>query len=367
MAKASGSIDLRAMKEAHDDASTKATNYIEADENGIKVHNADDLDNYALLNSDGMNVHKDGNSVALFGTRTRIGEENGARVEIDSDTIQVLTEDGVEAFSVESSTQDAPQRVRKTLSDKVAKNSTQTVTLSILDDAVSDTFVYLYYTYRYYNDGIAEGSYVSTKGSKIFTKGTSGTETITYTEKASSTATTRTITIVYDGAKTFTITNPSPYFTFDLTSIFYTMQSAPRPETNFNGLFYLNGVNVEQPVLDTTTLTPYSNRCDILDGGIWRFGKWRFVQINVQINDVTLSANNTWALLDGLANDLPATYGRATDNTLARMANLSASAQRNAGDISAYINGNGRIVVATSDNALTVNNVVMISGFYIAK
>jgi hypothetical protein len=141
----------------------------------------------------------------------------------------------------------------------------------------------------------------------------------------------------------------------------------PIPQTNFNGLFNLNGVNFEQPVLDTTTIVPYSNRCNIIDGGIWRFGKWRFVQINVQINDITLAANNTWGLLEGLANDLPVTNGRDTSNNLVKMANLSASAQRNAGDISAYINGNGRIVVATSDNALTVNNVVMISGFYIAE
>lgn len=320
----------------------------------------------SLFDNIGMKVRNGLRTLARFGVSMIIGEDDGARVEVDSDTMRVLTEDGVEAFSVESSTQEEAHDVTKTLDNKVAKNSTQTITLSDLSTGVAGTTIKLAYSYRYYDQGYAYGAYNNVVASRNFTKGTASTYTGTYTENATGTSVTRTYTIAYDGVNSFTITNPSPYFTFDLTSVKFTSQSAPTPETNINGLFYLNGVNIEQPTLDTTTLTPYSSRCDIIDGGIWRFGKWRFVQINVQINDVTLSANNTWALLKGLANDLPTTNGRDTGNNLVKMANLSASAQKNAGDISAYINGNGRIVVATSDNALTVNDVVMISGFYIA-
>lgn len=321
----------------------------------------------SLFDNIGMKVRNGLRILARFGASMVIGEDDGARVEVDSNTVRGITEDGVEAFSIESSAQDAPQEVTKVLTNEIAKNATQTVTLSDLTDGVNATTISLSYTYRYWYRGIAEGFYKSTSGTLDFVKGTASLYSRTYTENATGTSVTRTFTIAYDGANSFTITNPSPHFTFGLTKIKFTSQSAPRPETNFNGLFFLNGINLEQPTLDTTTLTPYSNRCDIIDGGIFRFGKWRFIQINVQISDISLGANNTWAILKGLSNDLPLTNGRDTSNNLVKMANLSASAQRNAGDISAYINGNGRIVVATSDNALTVGDVVMISGFYIAE
>lgn len=321
----------------------------------------------SLFDNIGMKIRNGLRTLARFGLTMVIGEDDGARVEVDSDTIRGLTEDGAEAFSIETSAQESPQNVTKTLENKVPKNSTQTITLSDLSTGVAGTTIRLSYSYYYYYQGMAYGPAKGVSAVRNFTKGTAATYTGTYTENATGTSVTRTYTIEYDGVNSFTITNPSPYFTFDLTRVQFTSQNAPTPTTNFNGLFSINGVNFEQPVLDTTTIVPYSNRCNIIDGGIWRFGKWRFIQINVQINDITLGANNTWAILDGLANDLPATNGRDTSNNLVKMANLSASAQKNAGDISAYINGKGRIVVATSDQALTVNNVVMISGFYIAE
>lgn len=321
----------------------------------------------SLFDNIGMKIRNGLRTLASYGVSMVIGEDDGAKVEVDSDSVSMLTEDGVTAFSVESSMQTEAQEVTEELTNKISKNSTQTVTLSGLANVVNNTTVSLSFVYKYYNDGYAYGAFVSAIAGRNFTAGTASTITITYAEKASSTTVVRTITIAYNGADSFTITNPSPYFTLDLTKIKYTSQNAPIPQTQVNGLLSLNGVELTAPTLLTNVLSPYSGRCTIIDGGIVRIGKWRFVQVNVSIEDVSLSANNTWAILEGLANDLPATYGRDTGNNLAKRAALTASAQKNAGDISAYITDAGRIVVATSDYALTANDVVMISGWYLAE
>lgn len=317
----------------------------------------------SLFDNIGMKVRNGLRILARFGVSMVIGEDDGARIEVDSDTVRGITEDGVTAFSIESSSQALAQFVRKQIPGGSPANTQSTKTVSLLANAVSNKEVVFEYVYWCQKQS---GSKVGYPGSKDFIKGIASTEQVTFTDYINGVATTVTVIIAYDGDQTFTINNGSRY-TFDSSWIGYYEQAIPIPETNFNGLFKINGVNLEQPTLDTATIVPYSSRCDIVDGGIFRFGKWRFIQINVQISDISLGANNTWAILEGLSNDLPLTYGRDTSNNLVKMANLSASAQKNAGDISAYINGSGRIVVATSDQALTVNNVVMISGFYIAE
>ena len=317
-----------------------ATNYITEDETGIKVNNANDTSSYAHIDYTGMEIYQNNDSVAKFGKVTRIGEENGARVEIDSDTVRALTEDGAEAFSIESSSQALAQFITKSVSGLVINgNTTGTKTYSFLSDAVATKLVRIRFFYQYQPQG---KNYTSGVDAWVdFVKGTSSTETVTFTDYIDNVATTINIPIAYDGANLFVITNNSRYYV-SISSVGYYGQNIPIPETNFSGLFFLNGVNLEQPTLDTTTLTPYSSRCEIVDGGIFRFGKWRFIQINVQISDISLGANNTWAILEGLSNDLPLTYGRDTSNNLVKMANLSASAQKNAGDISAYINRDGK-------------------------
>ena len=320
-----------------------------------------------LINNIGMKIRNGLNAIASYGAYIILGDENGSRTEVHSDEISMVTEDDVVAVSFKSSVQSSEEIVSKPLTNSVSKNTTSSVTLSDLATAVSGSEFSVTYNERYYYNGSTDGAFMSGTVSFKFTKGTSQTKTHTYTENATGTSVTRTVTFVYDGTNSFTITNPSPYFTLDLVNLRYTSQNAPTPETTLNGLVNIGGAEITQPTLDTTTLTPYSSRCSIIDGGILRVGKWRFIQVNIQIEDVSLSANNTWAVLDGLSNDLPVTDGRDTSNNLAKMASLSACAQKNSGDISAYITGVGRIVVTTSDQPLVLNNVVMISGWYIAQ
>ena len=207
---------------------------------------------------------------------------------------------------------------------------------------------------------------MSVVAGRNFTKGTASTYTDTYTENATGTSVTRTYTIAYDGVNSFTITNPSPYFTIDLTSVRFTSQNAPTPTTNFNGLFSINGVNVEQPTLDATTLSPYGNRCEILSGGIFRFGKLRFIQMVIDIN-TTLSANNTWAVLQGLNNDLPVTTGKKADASTGPMTAITAVKRSSYGNIGAYISDAGRIVLVTPNSSLVEADVVLITGWYISE
>jgi len=99
MAKASGTIDMKSLKEGHDDASTKATAYITAiDQNGIKVHAENNPNlNYTKINAEGMEVHQNVSGtdtiVASFGSSgSRIGRNaNGkSRTEIGSSGMQII-------------------------------------------------------------------------------------------------------------------------------------------------------------------------------------------------------------------------------------------------------------------------------------
>lgn len=92
---ASGSIDLKTVKNAHDDA----TKYItKIDDAGISIHPYNDstgtsiTKNRAVVTSDGMEIYKNNVSVASFGTVARIGSmANGfTRTEITSRGMQIF-------------------------------------------------------------------------------------------------------------------------------------------------------------------------------------------------------------------------------------------------------------------------------------
>lgn len=317
----------------------------------------------SLFDNIGMKIRNGLRTLASYGISMIIGEENSTRVEIDSDTVRAITEDGVTAFSIESSSQALAQFVTKHVGRIISANSQETVIVSQLSDAVSNRQVQAKFMYQTMAQG---GSQYGKDVLLDFIKGTSSTEQITFTDYISGTTpTTVTITVAYDGANTFNITSQSRYWS-SFSYISYYEQGVPIPETNFNGLFYLNGVNFEQPTLDNTTLTPYSSRCNIRDGGIFRFGKWRFIQVNVEI-ETSLGANNTWAIMEGLSSDLPITQGMLSDASLGYMTSLSACVTGNYGNISAYISNSGRIVIATGGQALGINTVVTINGMYIAQ
>lgn len=91
---------------AADTASRVATNYITAiDENGIKVHAADNVNsNYAKIDADGMEVYKGGTSVAFYGDTARIGKSNAPHVDITTSSIS-MSDGARTVYEVASSTQ----------------------------------------------------------------------------------------------------------------------------------------------------------------------------------------------------------------------------------------------------------------------
>ena len=105
--------------------------------------------------------------------------------------------------------------------------------------------------------------------------------------------------------------------------------------------------------LSASGLTFESDRGSIAAGGVLRMGKWRFVQLHIVIK-ATLGANDYWQLMSGF--DAPLTPTA-----------LSASAYAKAGGaISAYLRS-GTLSLETGTTALSNNDEIMISGWYIAK
>lgn len=75
-------------------AAQTATKYItKIDNTGIKIqsyndtNNTADVNNYIQLNTDGLEIFKGGNSVAMYGDAARIGKESGNNVLIDNDKV----------------------------------------------------------------------------------------------------------------------------------------------------------------------------------------------------------------------------------------------------------------------------------------
>lgn len=102
MAKASGTIDLKAQKDAHDDAEKKATNYlVDADNSGLTIHPVGVTANRVLIDGNGMNIYKNDSSVAFYGDTARIGKESGeSRIEMDYHSLQLKDKDDQTFFYV---------------------------------------------------------------------------------------------------------------------------------------------------------------------------------------------------------------------------------------------------------------------------
>ena len=101
MAKASGTIDLKSMKEAHDDAAKTSTNYItDVDNNGISVHPLNNTNDRTVINGSGMEIFKGNASVAVFGDTLRLGQEGKSRQELDYHSLQLIDKEGNTYFHV---------------------------------------------------------------------------------------------------------------------------------------------------------------------------------------------------------------------------------------------------------------------------
>lgn len=88
-----------------DGAAGSATKYItETGSYGIRVHPEGDTANYSVIDADGMDVVKDGVSVAQFGEDARVGAEDGTHVSISATSTQheMGTEDTSELGLYES-------------------------------------------------------------------------------------------------------------------------------------------------------------------------------------------------------------------------------------------------------------------------
>ena len=127
----SKSSSYEASKQAYNLASTAraeaseaekvATNYIEEDETGIKVHNAEDPDSYAHIDSAGMQVYQDGERVAKFGAATIIGSDGCGKVELDSSRVAMYTPDGATALEIVSSSNTKTQTISMYLQEQIGK------------------------------------------------------------------------------------------------------------------------------------------------------------------------------------------------------------------------------------------------------
>lgn len=174
MAKASGTIDLKAMKEGHDDASTKATNYITEDETGINIHNTNDSDNYTHIDFNGMDIYQAGEKVADFGSDTLIGAEGSGQLAMDSEHIAMYTADGATAFEISASGSTRTQTIsiyQNTPIGKYVSSSNYGTELDIDRSIQTGTVITV--------DKIVLGSNGTVLGSKpfSFTVGTSGEQT----------------------------------------------------------------------------------------------------------------------------------------------------------------------------------------------
>lgn len=97
MATQTGSIDMAAMAEA----AKTANNYVtDLGDSGIRVHPADDADNYAAIDANGMSVVRDSESVAHFGEETRIGKSGESHMELDYHSLQLVDKEGGYYFHV---------------------------------------------------------------------------------------------------------------------------------------------------------------------------------------------------------------------------------------------------------------------------
>ena len=83
------------------DAAKTATNYITTINNGgIKVHDEEDEDNYAKIDSNGLSVYKHETDIAVFGENTRIGKLNNAsKVVLSPDSIGMYDANNINVFS----------------------------------------------------------------------------------------------------------------------------------------------------------------------------------------------------------------------------------------------------------------------------
>lgn len=120
---------------------------------------------------------------------------------------------------------------------------------------------------------------------------------------------------------------------------------------------FVDALNVSggDATLSSSGLSAVSNRVSIQSGGQFKLGKWRFVQLNLKLL-TNLSANNYWGVLQG--------FDAAVSDTVSLSAVIPA---KNGGAISAYMTNAGNLALATDNATPSANDIVLVTGWYIAQ
>lgn len=142
MATQTGSIDLKAQKQAHDDAEKKATNYlVDASNNGLTIHPVGTTANRVLIDGNGMAIYKNDVSVAFYGDTARIGKDTESRIEMDYHSLQLKDREGSTYFYV-SDLRDKDDNYQATLTETFVGDGETTsfeITFDLVTEEVSAT------------------------------------------------------------------------------------------------------------------------------------------------------------------------------------------------------------------------------------
>lgn len=359
-------------------------NYVQIKSDGIKM--AKDENHYSKTTSSGTEIVQNGVQVASFGAETIIGDNNSSRIVINDSSETVYTKEGVEVFKTTSmSGLNEERRVGE--NPKVTISPGDSHTYTPRQTPVSGRPIKLYGRYAeqehsvniaHFTAGTSQTvnspripllniAYNSDANTLTFVNnGDNGDDDIKITIVEYYKSVPRPTTSIVGEIVTSILTglpneNNPDWVLFDLLRALSLYDKVKDPDDG--SMIYLKKVLVEilkllkgPSNLDSSGLSVYGDRLENVMGGIYKSGKWRFIQISAHTKK-PLSANNTWALFTGLKTaDLPITNGAA----------LSAVADEKYGNISAYVSNTGSIKIMTGGKDLVAGRTIAITGWYLA-
>lgn len=239
-------------------AAKTATNYITNTAAGIEVHDAGDSDNFAKINSEGLQVYQDSNEVASFGPVTRIGGDvvGKGKIHISPDNFTAYTKDNFESLSITAVTDNTTLLGTdvlvddniKLVMDETMVTKTATVDVSEIADDESFTMTFTGWIDDY-GPLLAGPRRLICEDELVFSKdGTTQTDTGLIEMFAGIQSGTsigqRTIAISYDGEDTIslTFTHVDKGYGYTCTVVPHVVAAAPItvPDIYLNGNVYLN-------------------------------------------------------------------------------------------------------------------------------
>lgn len=295
-----------------------------------------------LINSLGTYIRDGLTTTAFYGASTRVGGDDGSRVDIRSDSVAMYDNNNTLGFIVEAGTDTGDVQISEFAQAFVNIRKNQTATYTLNETPVNGTRITLEVDSYAFSGGFHRVS---------FTAGTSETKTETISS-------TESVTFVYTAPNTIIITNNTADIIY--TGQFTYTAHKTNAKVSIPASLDIQGTDFTKalfnPALISTGITSYSNRASLESGGYFDIGKWRYVDIQIDITASSLGTNNTWALLEGFAT--PANYYAALSS--ARVTNGNTVG----GAFQFYINGSGRLCVSTAGTALTQTAQLVVTGWY---